>query len=128
MIAKHPLSAWPERRPERTESERVAIAEQYAAHLPKCRSSVSVDSRDLDAIRAAFIRRFDETLPRTETLMAVAHVGYRMALRDALAAAAREGGDVQQAPAESPQSGPEGVTPNPFPLPPPSGEHPNDPS
>lgn len=33
-------------------------------------------------MRAAFIRRFDEDLPRTETLMAVAHIGYRMALRD----------------------------------------------
>jgi hypothetical protein len=33
-------------------------------------------------MRAAFIGRFDEDMPRTETLMAVAHIGYRMALRD----------------------------------------------
>jgi hypothetical protein len=34
------------------------------------------------AIKAAHIRRFDEDLPRTETLMAVAMIGYRIALRD----------------------------------------------
>jgi hypothetical protein len=34
------------------------------------------------AAKAAFIRRFDEDLPRSETLMAVAMIGYRMALRD----------------------------------------------
>jgi hypothetical protein len=77
------LSAWPERRPSRTESERAAIAEAAASHLPRPPVGVSVSDADLDAMRAAFIRRFDEELPRTETLMAVAHIGYRMALRDA---------------------------------------------
>lgn len=76
------LSAWAERRPERTESERIRIAEACAGHLPKPAGTVHVSSEDLNAMRAAFIRRFDEDLPRTETLMAVAHIGYRMALRD----------------------------------------------
>jgi hypothetical protein len=40
----------------------------------------------------------------------------------ALAAAARQGGDVQQAPAESPQSGGEAVTPNLHRHPTPQGE------
>lgn len=76
------LAVWAERRPQRTERERSDIADRRAAHLPKPASSVSVSDADLDAMRAAFIRRFDEDLPRTETLMAVAHIGYRMALRD----------------------------------------------
>jgi len=58
------------------------IAEASAQHLPKPPDVVHVANGDLDAMRAAFIRRFDEDLPRTETLMAVAHIGYRMALRD----------------------------------------------
>lgn len=77
------LSAWPERRPERTAHERAADAAYYARHLPEVGHPVSVADDDLDAMRAAFVRRFGEQLPRTETLMAVAHVGYRMALRDA---------------------------------------------
>lgn len=76
------LSAWPERRPARTENERTRIAEAYASHLPKPTGVGRVSDEDLDAMRAAFIRRFDEELPRTETLMAVARIGYRMALRD----------------------------------------------
>ena len=40
--------------------------------------------------------------------------------QDALASAAREGGDVQQAPAESPQSGPSNSEGNAQPLPSPS--------
>lgn len=76
------LSAWSERRPSRTESERAQIAARFASHLPKPADTVHVSNEDLDAMKAAFIRRFDEDLPRTETLMAVAHIGYRMALRD----------------------------------------------
>jgi hypothetical protein len=76
------ISAWPERRPPRTESERHAIAEAFAAHLPKAVSGRAISEEDIYAMRAAFITRFDEQLPRTETLMAVANVGYRMALRD----------------------------------------------
>lgn len=76
------LSAWAERRPPRTEGERTAIADRHAAHLPRPNGIVRVSDADLDAMRAAFIRRFDEDLPRTETLMAVANIGYRMALRD----------------------------------------------
>lgn len=76
------ISAWAERRSPRNEGERSAIADQLAQHLPKLVSPVSVSDQDLDAMKAAFIRRFDEDLPRTETLMAVAVIGYRMALRD----------------------------------------------
>lgn len=79
---KHELSAWAERRPERTEADRSAIADQYAAHLPKPKQPVRLSDQDIDAMKAAFIRRFDEDLPRTETLFAVAQVGYRIALRD----------------------------------------------
>lgn len=77
------LSAWPERRPSRTESERAEIAERFASHLPKPEVIHITGERDINAMRAAFIRRFDEQLPRTETLFAVAAIGYRMALRDA---------------------------------------------
>lgn len=76
------LAVWAERRPQRSESERSQIANRYASHLPLATSPVNVSDADLSAMRAAFIRRFDEDLPRTETLMAVAHIGYRMALRD----------------------------------------------
>jgi len=76
------ISTWAERRPVRTEAERAAIASSYAAHLPEVREAVTISDQDLDALKAAFIRRFDEDLPRTETLMAVALIGYRMALRD----------------------------------------------
>jgi hypothetical protein len=83
------LSAWPESRPKRNESERAADAAYFARHLPEVWHSVLVENVDLDAMRAAFIRRFGEQLPRTETLMAVAHIGYRMAIRDAQAIEAR---------------------------------------
>lgn len=76
------LAVWAERRPQRSESERSQIANRHASHLPNAAGPVSVSDADLNAMRAAFIRRFDEDLPRTETLMAVAHIGYRMALRD----------------------------------------------
>lgn len=76
------LSAWSERRPERDESQRRVLAERLASHLPEPSGIVRVSDADLEAMRAAFTRRFDEDLPRTETLMAVAHIGYRMALRD----------------------------------------------
>ena len=81
-MRENELSAWSERRPPRTESERRAIADKYSSHLPRM-DTVDISDADIDAIRAAFIRRFDEDLPRTETLLAVAMIGYRMALRDA---------------------------------------------
>lgn len=77
-----PISAWSERRPPRTERERAEIADAAAAHLPRPQGTVTISDQDMVAIKAAFIRRFDEDLPRTETMMAVAHIGYRMALRD----------------------------------------------
>jgi hypothetical protein len=52
-----------------------------SAHLP-VGPTIHWNDQDLDAVKAAFISRFDETLPRTETLFAAAHIGYRMALRD----------------------------------------------
>lgn len=76
------LSTWSERRPPMTEAERVAQADRFAAHLPRAADTVLVSNADIDAMKAAFIRRFNEDLPRTETLMAVARIGYRMALRD----------------------------------------------
>ena len=76
------LSAWPERRPPRTARERRAIAEEAASHLPKTEAIVHFSDNDLRAMKAAFIQQFDEQLPRTEALMAAAHIGYRMALRD----------------------------------------------
>lgn len=77
----HELSAWPENLPPRTESERHEIARKYASHLPES-APVFVSNEDLNAMRAAFIARFDEPLPRTETLMKVAMIGYRKALED----------------------------------------------
>lgn len=76
------LSAYSERRPRRTEHDRSVIAEEMSAHLPVPAVPIHVSDDDLRAMKAAFIKRFDEDLPRTETLMAVAAVGYRMALRD----------------------------------------------
>ena len=81
MTAKQSLGVRAERRPARTEGDRTVIASACAAHLPPSPSH-TVSDRDIEAMKAAFIRRFDEDLPRTETLMAVALIGYRMALRD----------------------------------------------
>lgn len=76
------LSAWAENRPKRSEHDRAMIAKKYSAHLPES-PTIHLSDQDMLALKAAFIRRFDEDLPRTETLMAVAGIGYRMALRDA---------------------------------------------
>jgi len=76
------LSAWSERRPPRTEQERAIIADELSSYLPKPSGAVFLENEDIDALKAAFIRRFDEDLPRTETLFAVALIGYRLALRD----------------------------------------------
>lgn len=83
------LSAWAERRPPRTEKERAEIAGRYAEHLPQAPAHRVISEADINAMKAAFIRRFDEDLPRTETLFAVAGVGYRMALRDLAKATAK---------------------------------------
>jgi hypothetical protein len=64
-----------------SEAERAMRAETAASHLPKS-GGYRVSDSDIEAMRAAFKRRFDESLPRTETLMCVAAIGYRMALRD----------------------------------------------
>ena len=75
------LAVSPEDRPDRAESERHEIARKYASHLPEAPPVVMSD-QDIAAMRAAFIARFDEGLPRTETLMKVAMIGYRKALDD----------------------------------------------
>lgn len=85
-LSKH-LSPWPEKRAPRTEQERHDFSEEQSAHLPKAGDAVHVSDDDLAAMKAAHAKRFNEELPRTETLMAVAHIGYRMALRDAPAVA-----------------------------------------
>ncbi len=82
MRAADPLSAWAERRPLRNEAERSEIAHQYAAHLPVPAEPPFFSEADINAIKAAHIGHFDEDLPRSETLFAVAMIGYRMALRD----------------------------------------------
>jgi hypothetical protein len=80
----NPLSANPENRPLLSEQERWEFARKKAAHLP-LRPDVGVlSNQDIEAMKAAFIVRFNENLPRTETLFAVAGIGYRMALRDAM--------------------------------------------
>lgn len=78
----HPLSEYAERRPQRTEGQRSDIAERMSYHLPRPEKAVHWSDEDVDAMKAAFIKRFDEDLPRTETLFAVAMIGYRIALRD----------------------------------------------
>jgi len=66
-----------------TERQRAALAETASSHLPKRPAPIaSASEKDIEALKAAFKKRFDEDLPRTETLLAVASVGYRMALRD----------------------------------------------
>ena len=80
----HHISPWPEQRPPRTEAERSQFAREQSAHLPTpTGDGTLISDEDLAAMKAAFAKRFNEQLPRTETLMAVAHIGYRMALRDA---------------------------------------------
>lgn len=76
------LSAWAERRPEADEHSRSVYANLLADHLPRPSSPPFFSDADIDAIKAAHIRRFNENLPRTETLMAVAMIGFRLALRD----------------------------------------------
>ncbi len=84
------LSPWPEQRPvPYEEGERSRFAEETSAHLPKSDAFkvISFSDEDIRAIKAAYIKRFNEELPRTETMMCVAAIGYRMAIRDMLAAA-----------------------------------------
>jgi hypothetical protein len=71
----------------KTEQERWDIAEVAASHLPKIPTETCVywSDADVDAMRAAFAKRFNEDQPRTETLFAVAAIGYRAALRDMMA-------------------------------------------
>lgn len=76
------LSAWSERRPNMSEAERAELAERLSAHLPPLPFGQYWPDADFDAIKAAYIKRFNEDLPRTETLMAIAAIGYRIALRD----------------------------------------------
>jgi hypothetical protein len=110
----HQLSAWAERRPERTERERAEIADRQASHLPPPEQIVRVSDADIDAMRAAFIRRFDEDLPRTETLMAVANIGYRMALRDLASADTHpKGGNSTEIEVPAPLSGAVGAAETP---------------
>lgn len=84
------LIAWAERRQPASEEERARAAQAAASHLPAPTVIVRVRDEDLNAMKAAFVSRFDEDLPRTETLYAVAMVGYRMALRDAAQAPSEE--------------------------------------
>lgn len=84
------LSAWAERRPSRTASERTFAKEYFSRHLPEASEGAPFSDADMDAIKAAFIMRFDEDLPRTETLMAVAMIGYRIALARAVKGAPDE--------------------------------------
>lgn len=81
------LSPWSERREYKSESERHKFAKIASAHLPETPEPVHFSEDDIAALDAAFVKRFNEDIPRTETLMAVAHVGYRMALRDMMAGA-----------------------------------------
>lgn len=82
-MAQH-LSPWPEQRPQRSEAERAQFAREQSAHLPVPEGDGTlVSDDDLAAMKAAHAKRFNEQTPRTETLMAVANIGYRMALRDA---------------------------------------------
>lgn len=66
----------------KSEQERHDIAEAASSHLPKPTGTIHISSDDEAAMRTAFQKRFGEDLPRTETMYAVAAIGYRMALRD----------------------------------------------
>ena len=68
---------------EKTEAERSDYAREASSHLPPISEPFLVSDADLTAMRAAFVARFDEPLPKSETLMRVAAIGYRMAIRDA---------------------------------------------
>ena len=77
----HTLAMFAIDRPERTEIERFEEARSQSSHLPPI-VGVRCSSDDVLALQSAFIAKFDEDLPQTETLMAVALIGYRMAVRD----------------------------------------------
>ncbi len=88
--------------------------------LEKHRQTLSAEAgleTEIDRLRWALSSIADTThrqqLPITAQIYAVATDAL---YGQALAAAARQGGDVKQAPAESPQSGHEVVTPNPCPV------------
>lgn len=74
----HPIKPWP------SEAERTATADAASAHLPVIPENLCLFWSDADvaAMRAAFRKRFNEDVPRTETLFAVAAIGYRASLRD----------------------------------------------
>lgn len=80
--AKPDLAAWSEQRPPRTAQERHEIADAYSRHLPPLPRGLVWSDEDFDAMKAEFIAPFDEDLPRTETLLAVAAIGYRIAMKD----------------------------------------------
>jgi hypothetical protein len=71
----------------KSEQERWDIADAAAAHLPEIPPGNCIywSEADVAAMRAAFAKRFNENQPRTETLFAVAVIGYRAALRDMMA-------------------------------------------
>lgn len=71
-----PMKPWP------SEEERTAKADAAAAHLPPIPPGRCWNDEDIAAMRAAFAKRFNEDQPRTETLFAVAAIGYRIALRE----------------------------------------------
>lgn len=64
------------------EQDRHQVADIASSHLPKICDPFVVSHADEAAMRTAFKKRFGEECPRTETLYAVAAIGYRMALRD----------------------------------------------
>lgn len=77
---ERPIKPWP------SEADRAATAAAASAHLPHpgAFKVTHFSEADIEALRAAFRKRFNEDVPRTETMMCVASVGYRMALRDLL--------------------------------------------
>lgn len=77
-----PARFYRERR--RSEAERHAIAREKSRHLPDPNAwkTTHWSDDDLEAMRAAFAARFDEPIPRTESLMMVAAIGYRIAMQD----------------------------------------------
>lgn len=65
--------------------DRIEAGRIASKHLPNIGDTLippPIGEQDLEAMRVAFKIRFDEDVPRTETLMCVAMIGYRMALRD----------------------------------------------
>lgn len=76
------INAWLEQHSHGDATKRAEMARRLSGHLPTPNALVYWSEADAAAMKAAFLARFDDPLPPSESLSAVAMIGYRRALRD----------------------------------------------